>query len=148
MPLYLYECGACSRVSEHLHGLREPSPTCCGSEQRRRMPRRVRAVVLGPGQAVTERAAEERREGLLARAGDRPPPRREPSPVDIPGASYSGPPRDAADRAERWRDTTEAMAHWQARSLAADGLEYGAAKRKAEQHQQAVSAAAEAEASN
>lgn len=144
MPLYRYECCGCGSEAEYLHAIADAAPKsiCCAADQRRLMPRRVRAKVLEPGQAKAERAAEER-EGLRIRAGETAQPRREPTPWDIPQASYSGPPTSKADTDARWRDTTEAMAHWQANSLTAGGVPYETAKRRAEQHQQSVSAQAE-----
>jgi hypothetical protein len=146
MPLYRYECTACDGRGEYLHGLDDAAPRsrCCNAEQQRLMPRRVRGKVLEPGQTQAERKADEHRE-LMIRAGDTKPPRRDPSPLDIPQPSYSGPPTSKADLDARWRDTTEAMASWQANSLTADGVPYEKAKRQAEQHQQAVSARAEAD---
>lgn len=146
MPLYRYECSACQGRGEYLHAIDEAAPRsrCCAADQRRLMPRRVRGKVLEPGQAQAERKAEERQE-LLIRAGDPKWQRRESSPLDVPQPSFSGPPTSKADLDARWRDTTEAMTSWQTNSLVADGVPYENAKRQAEQHQQAVSARAEAE---
>lgn len=143
MPLYRYECSACGRRGEELHGIDEAGPAsrCCNAAQRRLMPRRVRGRVLEPGQAQAEARAEERQGMLLSSMVPEP---REPSPLDVPAASWSGPPTSRAERDSRWRDTTEAMASWQTRSLTADGVEYGQAKRQAEKHQQQVAAQAEA----
>lgn len=145
MPLYRYECSACAGVGEYLHGLNEGAPVsrCCEADQRRLMPRRVRGKVLEPGQVQAEQQAEESRELKIRAAA--PKYKREPGPLDIPEPSYSGPPANKADLAARWRDTTEAMAQWQTNSLVADGVEYATAKRRAEKHQQAVSARAEAD---
>lgn len=141
MPLYRYECRACGREREELHGLDELAPRsrCCDADQRRLMPRRVRGVVLAPGQAQAARAREEVEAAKLTSMA---PSRRETSAVDIPEPSWSGPPTSRADSDARWLDTVEAMASWQTRSLTADGVDYGKAKRRAEKHQQQVAAEA------
>jgi hypothetical protein len=143
VPIYLYECTACGRRREEIHGYREPAPVsrCCEVGQIRLMPRRVRARVLEPGQARREAAGELRAAELTSIT----PEPRAPSEVDIPAPSWSGPPRSRAERDERYRDTTEALAAWQTRSLVADGVDYTTAKRQAEAHQQTVVAQAEAQ---
>lgn len=144
MPLYRYECRACAREREVLHGLDETAPACeCGGSLRRLMPRRVRGRVVEPGQVAAERADEARAEAAAKlRSAEALPS--DPGAMAIPPASWSGPPSSRAERDARWRDTTEAMAAWQTRSLVADGVDYTTAKRKAERHQQQVSAQAEA----
>ena len=146
MPIYRYECSACGRRAEEIHGIGDQAPAsgCCGAAQRRLMPRWVRGRVLVPGQAQAEARAEEAGELRAAALRSEDPGPRESTPWDIPAASWYGPPTSRAERDARWRDTTEAMASWQARSLEASGVEYSQAKRQAEQHQQQVSAQAEA----
>lgn len=147
MPIYRHECTKCGRRSLDILAIsaRVPPSPCCRVEQRRLMPTRVRGRVVDTTIAAEAEAdfASEQRAELLLRAGDQPLEHREPTPWDVPAASWSGPPSSAAELDDRKRDTVEAMAAWQTRSLAADGVEYGAAKRQAEQHQQAVIATAE-----
>lgn len=145
MPIYRYECSACGRRCEEIHSIGDAPPAsgCCSVAQRRLMPRRVRGRVLEPGQAQAEARAEEAGELQAAALRSADPPQREATPWDIPPASWSGPATSRAEVDARKRDTVEAMASWQTRSLEADGVEYGAAKRKAERHQQQIIAQAE-----
>lgn len=144
MPIYRYECLGCGRRSEYIHGIAEASPPCrhCAAGQRRMMPRRVRGRVLEPGQAAAEVQAEAQAEHA-ARLQSMDAAPREPTPWDIPPAPWVGPATSRAELDHRRRDTVEALASWQANSLAADGVEYSAAKRKAEKHQQQIIAQSE-----
>lgn len=151
MPLHRYQCSTCGELQEHLRHSAEDSPEHCGEPMVKRMPRRVVGRVEGSEQARgADRREQQERQAVMIkqlRANEHAPAARASSPVDIPAASWSGPARSRAELDARWRDTTEAMATWQANSLAADGVDYGEAKRKAERHQQQISARGDAQSS-
>ena len=145
MPLYRYACSSCDEQREEIASIDAPPPICCEAPMSKRMPKRVLGRVAGSEQQQAIAREDYRRCTFELRANESTPPPREASPLDIPAAAWSGPATSRAEIDSRWRDTTQAMATWQANSLTADGVPYETAKRTAEQHQQQVSAQAEAQ---
>jgi hypothetical protein len=168
VPIYRHTCRECGDVTTDLLGLESPNPTCCGSSMVRLMPRRVVGRVINPSAGPPARAPRpapvqpdqlrrlrqlERPEGLDQICKTRPEaldlPPVDPSLPAIPWASsVAAKPvteRNAGERDAGWRDTCEAMTEWQAQWLERDGVDRGAALRKASTTQQAVVEQARAE---
>lgn len=150
MPVYLHSCLVCGWTSEDLLRLDAPEPDHCNRRMVRRMPAPFGRVAGSP--FVAAPAAAPKREML--RSGERvlTAPR---SPVQV-GASNVPPVPEtrhvkrfedctAAERTERWRDTTAAMTAHQVACLELSGTDPSAARSKANQYQQSVTETARAQ---
>lgn len=159
MPLYRHTCAGCGALTVDLQPLDAEPPLHCSSPMVRLMPRRVVGRVVNPsaGPSTSSNPPPEsarpdtlRHVRTLERVESAAPicatkpelPTLDPSQPSVPWASSVGwkpaADRNAGERDASWRDDCEAMTEWHAQWLERDGVDRGAALRKASATQQGV----------